>query len=631
MPRFYFDCETWAIQPGLLAPPLVCLQYAYDDAEPTIVLKDGARAVFLEALRSPDTFLVAFNGAYDYAVLAAAFPDLLPLIFRALASKRARDLLIREILKTIKDGTLKQASKTRGYFRLASVAARYLHKDVAKGEDSWQLRYDELDGVPLEEWPAEAVEYCKEDIRLLQELEQCEELNPDPHLAGYDFPDEWMQAFSAFTLHLEAVHGTRIAPEKLDVVESALLRQQEELLGVLNSSGLMVDGVMKAEVARDLIVKACEAKKVPVPRTPKGNIKTDEATVEAVAPGSLPLEARVAYKGNQKVLSTYLGPMRAGTQRAMNSRPNVLVASGRTSWAGTEIDGEREGTNLQNFPKKGGVRECFVPRPGFVWLGVDYASLELHTLAQACLWICGRSKLAEGFQKDRDYDPLTEFGSQLASMSVKEALALKAKGGAPWKAFKEGPRQNAKAALYGLPGGMGARKFKDTARIQYGLELSMRQTYSLIDGYFKFLPEMRDYFKYVDYISGKGVMRQFVSGRLRGGIGYPDCANSYFQGLAADGAKMANNVVSMECYVVPTSPLFGSRIVAFVHDELDLEVPEDKAHEAAMRVVSLMESEMNKVTPNVPNKAVPALSRCWLKDAEEVYRDGRLICFEDRQ
>jgi DNA polymerase I-like protein with 3'-5' exonuclease and polymerase domains len=630
MPRFYFDCETWAIQPGLLAPPLVCLQYAYDDAEPQIVLRDEARAVFLKALQAPDTSLVAFNGAFDYAVLAAAFPDLLPLIYRALANKRARDLLIREILKTIKDGTLRFATKQRGYFRLASVAARYLHKEVQKGEDSWQVRYDELDDVPLEQWPPEAVEYCKEDIRLLQELEQCEELSPDPHLAGYDYPDEWMQAFSAFTLHLEAVWGCRIDPAKLDAVELELLRQQEGLLEILTSSGLMVDGTMKVEVARDLIVKACEEKKIAVPRTPKGNVKTDEATVEEVAPGSPPLEARVAYNGNQKVLSTYLKPMRAGTVRAMNSRPNVLVASGRTSWAGTEIDGVREGTNLQNFPKKGGVRECFAPRPGFVWLGVDYASLELHTLAQACLWICGRSRLAEGFQKDRDYDPLTEFGSQLAGMTVQEALALKGKGGSPWKAFKEGPRQNAKAALYGLPGGMGARKFRDTARKQYGLELSMRQTYSLIDGYFKFLPEMRDYFKYVNYISEKGVMRQFVSGRLRGGIGYPDCANSYFQGLAADGAKMANNAVSLECYAAPESPLFGSRILAFVHDELDLEVPEDKAHETAMRVVHLMESEMNKVTPDVPNKAVPALSRCWLKDAEEVYRNGRLICWEDR-
>lgn len=629
MRRFYFDCETWAIQPGLAAPPLVCLQYAYDDAEPTIVLKSGARAVFLEALSDPEVVLVAFNGAFDYAVLGAAFPDLVPLIFRALASKRGRDLLIREMLKAIKDGVLQRAVKTKGYFRLASVAARYLHKDVSKGEDSWQMRYDELDGVPLEEWPKEAVEYCLEDIRLLQELEACEELHPDPHVSGFDYPDEWMQTFTAFTLHLQAVWGCRIDPAKHEAVQSPLQARQTELIETLTQAGLMVDGVMKTDAAQALIIEACEKKQIPVPRTPKGNIKTDEATIEEVASGSPALEARVEHKANQKVLSTYLAPMAAGIHRAMNSRPNVLVATGRTSWAGAKVDGEREGTNLQNFPKKGGIRECFIPRPGFVWLGVDYASLELHTLAQCCLWICGRSRLAEGFRANKDYDPLTEFGAQLASMTVKEALDLKSRGGKEYKAFKEGPRQNAKAALYGLPGGMGARRFRDTARIEYGLELSLKETYRLINGYFQFLPEMKDYFKYVTYISEQGTMRQFVSNRLRGGIGYPDCANSFFQGLAADGAKMANNAVSMECYAVPSSPLYGSRIVAFVHDELDLEVPEATAHEAAMRVVALMEQEMDKVTPDVRNKAVPALSRCWLKEADPVYRDGRLICYED--
>ena len=98
--------------------------------------------------------------------------------------------------------------------------------------------------------------------------------------------------------------------------------------------------------------------------------------------------------------------------------------------------------------------------------------------------------------------------------------------------------------------------------------------------------------------------------------------------MSADGAKRALFAVSMACYVVPTDALFGSRVIAFIHDENCLETPIATAHEAALSCVSHMEREMQVVLPNIPVRATPALSTGWIKAAEPRYQDGRLIAWD---
>lgn len=615
MRTFYFDTETFPIERGTAAPEMVCLQYAYNDDYPTVILARDAEPVVRLALES-DALLCAWNGAYDWAVICRAFPSLIPLVYRALSNRRGRDLMLRETLKCIKHGTLRIATKVKGYFRLSSAAERYLHKTLSKGAESWQLRYAELDGLPVDAWPDEAVQYAEEDVTTLQELAASGEFEDE-------FEDEWLQTHAAFCLYLAATWGVRVDGPRLAALEAALEAEQTGLRLKLIESGLMdEEGTLKKEAAERIVTAACESVGVTIPRTPKGSIKTDKATIEALSEHSPELKARREFKANQKVLSTYLLPMRSGVDRAMNSRPNVLVASGRTSWGGARIDGQMEGTNLQNFPQKGGVRDCIIPRPGMVWLGADFSSLELRTLAQCCLWICDHSVLADGYRNRPDYDPHTEFGAKLARISKDEGYALTA---AKDKGFKQF-RQRAKAANFGYPGGLGAAKFQAYAK-GYGLKLDLRECYQLKDEWFNTFPEMRLYLNdYINYlVNAGGTFRQFVSNRLRGGTGFCDGANTFFQGLAADGFKRALCAVSQACYAEPSSPCFGSRIVAAIHDELDLEVPMIRAHETATEVVRLMETEMRKVTPDIPHKVVPALSERWLKEAEEKYdSEGRL-------
>jgi DNA polymerase I-like protein with 3'-5' exonuclease and polymerase domains len=68
--------------------------------------------------------------------------------------------------------------------------------------------------------------------------------------------------------------------------------------------------------------------------------------------------------------------------------------------------------------------------------------------------------------------------------------------------------------------------------------------------------------------------------------------------------------------------------VAFVHDEVVVELPEDSDHSAeAEKVVQLMVSSMAEVMDSdIPVEVEFSLSRRWWKNAEEVRsEDGQLL------
>jgi len=612
---FFFDTETHLIDAdaGLAAPPLVCLQYAFDDDAPRILSAyhdaEELREVFVRGLAGE---FVAHNSSFDLAVMAAWDPTLLPLIYKALAQdRRGRDTRIREKLIDIRFES--ETKRPKGFYSLAQCADRYVGRKMSKGADSWRKRYRELEHKRVSEWPRPAIRYAHDDVDALREVYNAQ-------ARKYTSPDEWFQVTAAFALQLAAVwgvrtDGTHLAPliQKLEH-DMAAARDELAAAGVYDTEKESID----TKALKKLVEDACTDAEMATPRTEAGNTKTDHATLAALAEQLPGLQHYGAYKGAEKILSTYLYPMRRGVTGPMISSPNVLVNTGRTSW---------QEPNLQNFPRLAGVRDCIVPRPGHLWLSVDYDALEVRTFAQVLLWAVGRSSAARFFQEDPNWDPHTYVGAKLIGVDYKEGLRLKEVD----KTFKKGPRQRAKAAVFGVPGGMGAEKFRKFSLDQYGVEMTLEEARDLRGFYMELFPEVKEFFDVVDHYVRKGIpFRQFVSGRVRGGAPFPALANTTFQGLAADGAKRALIRVSAESYLNDRSPLFGSRVVVFVHDELCLEVPADRTDAAAREVVRLMESEMQIVTPDIPIRATPALSRAWVKAAEPAYRDGLLIPWEDR-
>ena len=156
---------------------------------------------------------------------------------------------------------------------------------------------------------------------------------------------------------------------------------------------------------------------------------------------------------------------------------------------------------------------------------------------------------------------------------------------------------------------------------------------SLNAAWLRAYPEMNPYLEHVKQTvhENAGRIVQLRSNRMRAGCRFTSAANSMFQGLTADGATEALFRVWRECLTGTTSPLYGSYPVWFVHDEIGLEIPIAKLHDAAFRCSAVMVDTMREFITRVRVEAEPAAMRRWTKgaDAPRYGTDGRLIPEED--
>ena len=109
-----FDNETFLITRERPAPPVVCLSW-YDGATSRIVHHSDVQDLVAGWLADPEQHFVGHNVAYDFATLAASYPELLPAIFDAYANGRVTDTIIRQQLFDIATGKVLADDKVRGY------------------------------------------------------------------------------------------------------------------------------------------------------------------------------------------------------------------------------------------------------------------------------------------------------------------------------------------------------------------------------------------------------------------------------------------------------------------------------------------------------------------------------------
>lgn len=608
-----FDTETHLFGNGQMAPPCVCFQYDTGN-ERDIVVMDQIVPTFryyLEHAIAREFKLCGQNTAYDMAVLANRDPSLLPLIFEAYDAGQVHCTRIRERLLDMAKGQTGPQTRQRSYYSMDSlVIRRHLPITVDKS-NPWRKRYAELESTPVSEWPREAYDYAIDDptatrlIYLSQETDASE-----LRYEGFE-TESARQAGYDFALNLMGVWGVRTNQDRVKELLERTTQKLKELEPRLQTAGIMtMKGTKSTKAIRERVEKSFAQAGLKAPTTPKGAIKTDKETMELCSDPGLQMVVEHSYL--TKLRSTYVLKLIEGINSNIHTSFHTLGAdTGRSS---------SSGPNLQNQSKKGGVRECFVPRDGFVFVGADYDAQELRTLAQACLDICGYSRLAERFKEDPDFDPHTSFASGVMGWDYEEAMKRRAEGDEE----VEERRQQAKAANFGFPGGLGAKNFLGYAR-GYGVDLNIDQATALKAQWFEQWPEMNDYFKHIQWIADCGTLVQLRSKRIRGGVGFCDGANSYFQGLASEASKTAVYLVSKASYANPESPLYGCRPVMLVHDEIIIEAPESYAHEAAMELQRLMVKAMEMWCPDVPARASPVLSRCWSKKAKALYEGDRLV------
>ena len=651
-PAIAFDSETHLIKPGAQAPRLVCVSAAARDVPHGALYARKDSEAFLRWLLQPENpqLITGANVAYDLAVASSNWPDLIPWIFEAYARDRVTDIQIREKLLKIARGSHTKATR----YNLAALSAAYLKKDRSgqkKGPDVWRLRYAELDGVPLSEWPEAAKEYALEDASDTYAIHELQTQKAE----GTDFlDDQFRQARKAWWLQLTQIHGIVTDPWRVQALDRRVRTRYLELRDLLIENELVrvkktkrrtdgekgqlkwkageitVEYVRKDVDARAMMKKACEAIGIEPKLTETDSVSLDSEACEQLANHGLGLppfenfcvetaQAFGEYVGLTKYVSTDLPVLWSGTKHPIHARFDSLKETGRTGCSKP---------NLQNQKRSGGVRECFVPRPGHVFAVCDYDGLELRTMAQVCMSVFKYSALAEALNSGDD--PHLRVGAQMLGISYEDAKKrLKAKDPEVKNA-----RQCGKIANFGFPGGLGARSLVAYAWGNYRVRLTEEEARQLKTVWLTTFPEFRRYFEWINaHITNgeKGAFKHLFSNRTRGNIYFTQCCNTPFQGLGGDATGHAGFLIAQACYIDQSSPLYGCRIVNYIHDEFMLEVPDDHRAEAAARELArLMILGANEFLPDVPATATPLLARRWSKDAEPVYNEsGALIPWEE--
>lgn len=660
---FAFDTETWPISATEKLPDLACFSWA---AQGSSGLVDASRAepILRALLENPDVQLVGHSVAFDFGVCLRKFPHLVTPIFQAYEDGRITCTKTRQKLIDLSRGEMDNHKRPRpdrvddngNYVRkgkaysLQALSMRHFGKKLDK--HSWRMGYGQLAlSTPFDQWPEGAKHYAIEDatIALDLALRQSKDVGGDFFVS----PDEQQAARHDFWMTLMGAWGFATDKDRVARLAKGIEEEIEDIRRELYDARILRAKVKKrpdelstdTKLVKELIEKAYAAKGEPPPRTspenyseknkakyPNGQTCMDSAA--CAASGNELLIKYAKFDKLQGILDKDIPMLAPGVVHASF---NSLLENGRTSSSKDEHGG---GGNTQNPSRKGGIRECYIPRPGCCLVDSDYEILELHTLSQACIWLFGYSNIANTLNSGQD--PHLMVAAQMASCSYEDALrrkkaldnyeAAKSRGErveCPAEAYDIGEkRQLSKPCNYGWPGGMGPRSFIDYAATQ-GVYVNSEQALELRRVWRSTWPEfVSKYFVIHAGLTANGpcTLEAFVSRRVRGNCDYTTACNNRFSALANDLAKDAAWQITRRCYDPSLhSVLLGSHMVGFPHDQVLVESPLGVAHECAQEVRKLMTGVTSKYTPDVPLKTTPCLADCFSKHAKTIVgSDGRL-------
>lgn len=668
------DLETFLIADGVQAPPLVCMSYATRGAGGELIsglLSTGdpeLEPTLEELLTTPEILLTGTNLPFDLSVLMAHEEAWISPIFKALDADRIETIDNRQRLIDNAAGNLgwgnvpgKKDGKVRyQQHRYAQAQIEYMHLGINRMEqkvgrdDIWRLRYAELWGIPAAQWPQDAITYAVEDaelaLRVYEAQEPAIELLDDSfrlmrrHMGLRMLECAGLRSCARTHFYYEQYTQARLDRDREVLLEAGLVEYAKKPTKAQKEKNVPPPWyAKKVGLARERmneIFPDCPrgelTEKMKAKGQTKGNPKLDEEA--CILSGDPLLQAFQRFSSASTIL-TNIEDLRKGIEGVIQPRINPMVETGRPSCSNP---------NLFNRRKEFGDRECITAREGFVFAQGDYSGLELHTLAQSCIWLIGRSKLGEALRAGMDAHSI--LAGRLGGVSYEEART-RYKQGDPIFAGDHGYRAMAKMGNFALGGGMGERGLVRNSQNKFSINLcgwefgkighrpdckeclekaafirrGWRETWDEMDDYFRCIKRM------LDPVDGKAWIRQAYSNRHRGDIGYTQTSNTWFQGLGADATGHALWLLTKACYdPAEQSLLYGDRPVLYVYDEFILETPDTyEAHDHAMEMARIAKAGADVWLPDVPVNFEPLLMRRWAKNARELYDDnGRLKAWD---
>lgn len=283
------------------------------------------------------------------------------------------------------------------------------------------------------------------------------------------------------------------------------------------------------------------------------------------------------YRERAKIKSTYLDALPAdilGDGRIHTTLNQTVAATGRLS---------SSDPNLQNIPTRSElghrVRTAFTVPEGAVFLACDYSQIELRLLAH----LSADENLVAAFNSGADFHAST--AARVFGVPVEEVTSQL--------------RSRAKAVNFGIVYGQQA------FGLATSLKISRTEAQEMIDRYFEAYPGVRVFLDQSVASARESGYAVTMYGRKRRikDIGSNNfqlrsfaertAMNHPMQGTAADIIKIA--MVRVERRLREEG--LRARLVLQIHDELDLEVPEDEVTAVSQLVRQTMEGVVELLVP----------------------------------
>ena len=257
------DIETPLISYTNPLPEVICMSAANNKGEGVRLADEKLGDEIIESLNEGNS-LVGHNISFDLSLLCLQYPQMWPVVFKALNNGQIYDTLLRErlLMLTINgdfnvqwDGP--RASRIPGY-RLCDLEKKYLgidRSELKTDPDSPRFNFASLKGVPVDKWDKETYDYSLDDSVNCLGVYHAQEVARQNCISdtGYDpFVVQVFRMRVAFGLRLLEVKGERVDPKRIkrvtDYYESTY--NAPELVDPLTQAGLLIPGRPPVPYAR---------------------------------------------------------------------------------------------------------------------------------------------------------------------------------------------------------------------------------------------------------------------------------------------------------------------------------------------------------------------------------------------
>jgi len=480
------DTETVLIERKDSVPELVLCSAS--DGERTMVFP---RRQLVDFLQDHLHCTLAFhNAAFDVLVIAPYYPAIWERVdSHKVGDTMLLDMLIRLATRSKNLDAVDSSMFARPLDKLAAAYGRELNiHEMPDKKSPYRTRFGELLGIEnLEKAPRGFLEYAASDAAITQRLYAAMSRKAHDLARSYNVHSSviekygplshFLQVKAAIALYQISLNGMPFDRTQASGLEESIRKSLMEDIHWMDSQHpdlfkrykkgtrdfMIADKSqlpqMNNGILRDWLKKTCEQHGIQVPLSQGKNtdlVTTKQSELEKLRDLDPLIDKILHFKDKGKILSFFnMFKMPDIENDRIRSRYGIMTRTGRTS---------SSNINLQQIPNRYDFKTVFRAPAGRLLATIDYAAIELRTLAFICESLFGTSVMGDKIRSGVDLHSYT--ASTINNIPYDEFVT-----NAKEKKYKA-MRQEAKAANFGFPGGLGIDTFIEFAELSYGVIFS---------------------------------------------------------------------------------------------------------------------------------------------------------------